>query len=101
MVAGSEVVRVMNEVDEHYAKQGAGKQHEQSLGVQNEFKRHVCALQGIMQDVGNPFTDDGEVLVTLDAKRVMDHSLIQTLRTIEKSWSDTVKEICGGTTGSV
>ena len=84
MVAGPEVTRVINEFDEHHAKQAAGKHHEQSLGVQNEFKRDVCTLHGIMQGMGNPFTDDGEVLVTLDTKLVMDHSVVQTLRTVEQ-----------------
>ena len=37
-----------------------------------------------MQGMSNPFTDDGEVMVTLDTKLVMDHSVVQTLRTVEQ-----------------
>ncbi len=82
MIAGPEIARLVNEFDEHCVGNSA-KHHEQSVGVQAEFRKDVFELTGVVQDMGNPFLDDGDDLVTLDTKVVMDSSLIQTLQTIE------------------
>ena len=43
----------------------------------------MCEVTGIVRRMGNPFFDDGEDLVTLDIKLVMDSSGVQTLKTSE------------------
>ena len=82
MVAGPEIARLENEFDEHNDKHD-GKCHEQSAAVQAEVSDGVCELTGIVCRIGNPFFGDGEDLVTLDIKLVMDSSVVQTLKTAE------------------
>ena len=43
----------------------------------------MCELTGIVRRMGNPFFDDGEDLITLDIKLVMDSSVVHTLKTAE------------------
>ena len=46
------------------------------------FVKGVSELTGIVRRMGNPFFDDGEDLVTLDIKLVID-SVVQTPKTAE------------------
>jgi len=80
MIAAPEIARLVNVFDEHNDK-WSGKHHEQSAGVEAEFKKDVHELTGIVQGMGNPFLYDGD---DPDTKLVMDSSVVQTLYTVEQ-----------------
>ena len=79
MVAGSEIAKLANEFDEHNNKHD-GKRHELSAAEQAEIRKDVSELTRIVCRMGNPCFDDGEYIVALDIKLVMDSSVVQTLK---------------------
>ena len=80
MIAGPEITRLVNEFGNHSDKQ-TGKHHEQSRGVQTEFRKDVCMLTEVLQG-NNPFIDDGKERITLDTNIVMDPAVIHTIQNV-------------------
>ena len=77
MIAGPEITRLVNEFGNHSDKQ-TEKHHEQSRGVQTEFRKDVCMLTEVLQG-NNPFIDDGKERITLSTKIVMDPAVIHPI----------------------
>ena len=46
--------------------------HDQSASVQNAFRKDICSLVNVMEELGNPFKEENEDLVVLDSKEIAD-----------------------------
>ena len=54
MIAGPEIVALVNDFDEPQDKDNK-KHHEQSSAVQAKFKTDVCKLTNVIESMGNQF----------------------------------------------
>ena len=82
MVAGPEVVRMLEEYETLYSgdePQSESKHHEMVPSFQKKFQKDVKALKISLQDMGNPFRDDSKELYTLDTKAVVADSTAREL----------------------
>ena len=59
-------------------------EYDEGLSTQKTFKLHVLSLVEAIKDMGNPFLDQSEELLTLDTGNVVDESVIETVLTIEE-----------------
>ncbi len=86
MVSGAEMARVIGEfesfteerekVDTHH--------HEQTKHTQMAFAGDVRALAGVMEDMGNTFSEKSNDLLVLDTRDLADTAVINSLKNIEK-----------------
>ena len=59
-------------------KEGEGFHHDEGLSTQKTFQLHVLSLVEVINDMGNPFLDQSEDLLTLDTGNVLDESVVDT-----------------------
>ena len=90
MVAGPEVARLLAEfkaaMDARATTNGkAAQHHEQNAGFQNKFVSDVHSLVNVMEDMGNPFLEEGDDLLKLDTGDIVDHSVVNSLRQAEQT----------------
>ena len=84
MVAGPETARLLIEYDEkHSMKKDTDRHHEQIPSVQKAFILQVKNVTDVMEELGNPFADTGTDLYTLDTKRIMPDSVVNTIKSAE------------------
>ena len=58
--------------------------HEQRKHTQISFARDVKSLSGVIEDTGNPFTEDSSGLVVLDTRNITDVAVANTVQQIEQ-----------------
>uniref|UniRef100_H3APT7 Uncharacterized protein n=1 Tax=Latimeria chalumnae TaxID=7897 RepID=H3APT7_LATCH len=81
MVAGPEVARVVAEFEESMGgEESSGGHHEQVPHMQASFAKDVKALVAAFKELGNPFFEDSEELLTLDIKDIMDDTVVKSIR---------------------
>ena len=70
MVAGPEIARVVKEFESTFevTKPCDKRHHEQMPSVQKAFSKDVQALISVLEEMGNPFTEDSTELIVLDTK---------------------------------
>ena len=51
--------------------------HDQVGSVQNAFRKVVCSLVNVMDDLGNPFEEESEDLLFFDSKEIADPSAVE------------------------
>ena len=87
MVAGPEIARLITEFEET-SRPGpttsAPKHHEQTKAFQSSFFQEVRAFVSVIEEMGNPFMEETEALLTLDTKDFADPAVIQTVRGISE-----------------
>ena len=103
MLSGPEMARLLKEFEEEYLADDDKEDltnlqhHEQGHSTQKKFQQHVVSLSETMKQMGNPFLDDFEELVTLDSRNCVDKSVVHTVRSLEetgkKQYKDFVKKI--------
>ena len=54
--------------------------HDQTANVQNAFRKYVCSLSNIMEELGNPFEEESEDLLVLDSKEIADPSAVEDVK---------------------
>ena len=86
MVAGPEVVRMVNEFE---ALQSCNqitdhRHHEKHLVVQTSFLKEVKSLVAVIEEMGNPFLEQSHDLLVLDTKDILDPSVGESVRKAEK-----------------
>ena len=86
MVAGPEVVRMVNELE---ALQSCDqitdhRHHEQYLGVQTSFLKEAKSLVAVIEEMGNPFLEQSKDLLVLDTRDILDPSVGESVRKAEK-----------------
>lgn len=85
MLAGPEQARMLKEF-EASLYDGPEKKfhHEEGLSTQQSFRGQVLSLVKTISDMGNPFMNDTAELLMLDTCDVMNESVTNTVRTVEK-----------------
>ena len=84
VVAGHEVV-ALTEDDFEDAHQLMGRQdevlhHHQTASVQNAFRKGVCSLVNVMEELGNIFEEESEDLLALDSNDIADSSAVVAVK---------------------
>ena len=59
--------------------------------VQKASFKDVQALISILEEMGNPFTEDGTKLIVLDTKEIMPECVIQAIKTVKQKGQRLVK----------
>jgi hypothetical protein len=88
MVAGPEVSRVISEFELPSGSESDPCQmyhHEQTSSQQSTFVKQVESLTATLNEMGNPFVDDGSELYSIDSHTVCSSAVVQTVRTIEST----------------
>jgi len=91
MIAGPEVARVVSEFEQ---VSGIGSDsdvschHEQTKGQQSLFLKQVSTLVATLQEMGNPFADDGNCIYALDTHNVCNGAVTEFVRTAEAHGRD-------------
>lgn len=57
--------------------------HEESKHVQIAFQRDVKSLTAVIEEMGNPFTENSDDLLALDSRDIADSAVVNTIRQIE------------------
>ena len=86
MVAGPEQARILQQFEENLFPEGETsdhQQHEQGAASQERFKKQVQNMFEVMQDMGNPFTDECSKLLVLDTRNCNTDAVVTTVMTIE------------------
>ena len=87
MVAGPEISRIVEEFEDltgFIDEEDSGKHHEQCPSTQKRFFNDVCALVTVMEDMGNPFLEASEDLLTIDSHDIMPEGVVETVKNIQK-----------------
>ena len=90
MVAGLEMSQLSRDFDLCGADV-TESHHEQNKSIQRTFHQNVTSLVETLEDLGNSFTEHSADLLSLDTKDIADHSVILTVRQIEKTGQDMCK----------
>ena len=87
MIAGPEQARLLKEFESqlsgHYDEQDL-HHHEQSVSVQELFKKHVCDLYSTIITMGNPFLDDYTDLLVLNTRNCASDDVVRTVKSIKE-----------------
>ena len=82
MISGLEISRLVGEFEQSDVKEQDTRHHKQYPAVQLAFKRSVKNMCTALRDMGHPFRDESDQLVTIDTKDIMDASVVETLRKV-------------------
>ena len=91
MVSGPEMARLISEFQasmEKPEKKSNHKHHEQTQSIQMEFFNQVKALSNVIEEMGNPFIDESNDLLVLDTRDIVDPSVTNTMRNLQKTGLD-------------
>ena len=85
-VAGPEVVRMVNEFEalQSHDQTTEHRHHEQHLRVQTSFLKEVKSLVAVIEEMGNPFLEQGQDLLVLDTRDILDQSVGESVRKAEE-----------------
>ena len=84
MVSGPELVTLGREFDNSDEDKHAQlPHHEQSRANQTKFKNRVSTLVSTIEELGNPFEETSDDLVSLMSKDIADTCMCTTLRKID------------------
>lgn len=62
--------------------------HEQKPGVQSAFATDVLNLVASFEELGNRFREEGEELMSIHTKDIMDSTVVSTVRNARKVGED-------------
>ena len=95
MIGGPELARVIFQFEESIERLAGGKNgmaptkhHEQTRGTQSKFAMQVQNLVEAFEEMGNPFTEDGEDLLRIDTTDMADSSAIKNLQDAENTGTE-------------
>lgn len=86
MVAGPEISRAVTEFEQatnHAPESSVFRHHEQTKPKQLAFVNHVSSMIAALEEMGNPFIDDGTEIYAIDTHRVCDSGVVESVRTVE------------------
>jgi len=89
MISGLEVARLIAEFEassdtDERMKPGSAKHHKEAKSTQLSLAKDVKSLILVIDDMGNPFTDESGDLLVLDTKDQADASVVKTMEEIKK-----------------
>ena len=92
MVSGREQARLLKEFEDGYdSKENSseyGYHHVEGFPTQRSFKEHAKSLVQVIDELGNPFLHDSDELLALDKRNVLNESVVNTVRTVERLGKD-------------
>ena len=86
LVAGPEVAALIKDFEDTHQLMGRRHEvihHDQTASVQNEFRKEVCSLGYVMEELGNPFEEESEDLLVLDSNDIADPSAVEAVKNTE------------------
>ena len=98
MVAGPELSRMIEEFEGSVSSAVVHGHHEQNPGFQNTFATDVLHLVASFEEIGNPFSEEGEELMAIHSKEIMDSSVVNTVRNARKIGEEQFKTFYEGKT---
>jgi len=88
MGAGPELVRGTAEFEaciaELHKRTSEVRHHDQTKSIQMIFTQHVKSLVGVMEELGNPFLEEGKELLRLDTRDILDAAVASSICQAEK-----------------
>ncbi|KAG0713410.1 hypothetical protein GWK47_016295 [Chionoecetes opilio] len=95
VLAGPEQARLLTEFEDCSSMENEDhSHHEQARSTQESFKKQVVKLTNTMREMGNPFLNNTEELLTLDSHDVLNQSVVNTVRTIETLGKQQFSDYC-------
>ena len=77
MLAGPEQARLLEEFEHSRSLENVKHcHHEEGLATQESFKQQVLSLAETMREMGNPFLNGTDELLTLDSHDVLNQSAV-------------------------
>lgn len=84
MVAGPEVSRVIREFEQHKGEQKyPHRHHDEQPAIQTRYLQQVASLVCVYEEMGNPFTEESEDLISLHDKNIADPAVAQTVKKVK------------------
>ena len=83
MVSGPGQARLLKEFERDFVGDEMKYHHEEGFSTRNNFKEKAMTMADIINDLGNPFSDDSDELIALETRNVMDATVVNTIRTVE------------------
>ena len=82
---GPEIARVIDEFENSCGTNMTKSihHHDQGLWIQVQFVKHVKAVVGTFEELGNPFREDSKELIVLDTKAVLGEIAVASVTTAE------------------
>lgn len=86
MVSGPEMARLIGEFESSTTKRQDKdwRHHEQKKHMQMAFAQDVKALSGVMEEMGNPFSESSSDLLVLDSRNIADTAVADMVFQIKK-----------------
>lgn len=83
-VAGPELARLLTEFEQSVKSDITKKHshHEQIPSTQNQFRDKINVMVNTFEEMGNPFNDASDALMTLDGKDIMDTAVVQSVKKV-------------------
>ena len=97
MAAGPQIARAVNEFEEasHIDRDVyMPRHHEQTKSQQVTFVAHVSSPVTTLEEMSNPFMDDGSDIYAIDTLRVCAPDVVQTVQTVEATGQSQCKTFC-------
>ena len=81
MVGGPEIACIIKEFDKNISDEinPSGKDQDQTPCVKKLFVKNVRSMVDVLNNMGNPYTDESGDLYVLDTKVVLDKSVTESL----------------------
>ncbi len=94
MLAGPEVSRIVHEFEDtiRISASQEGPHHDQRHGTQTAFMTNVRSFVSTVEEMGNPFLEDSKELLSLDTRDIMSASVIECLKSLEKTGKSQCKK---------
>lgn len=88
MVSGPEMARLIEEFQASMERPEKGpdlRHHEQTRSTQMTFFNQLKALSSVIEEMGNPFTEESSDLLVLDTRDIADPAVSDAMRKLEKT----------------
>ena len=93
MVSGPESARMVEEFEDDIATDETQSYQEQKPGVQSAFAKDVRNVVSSIEELGNPFLEEGNELMEIHEKDVMDAAVVATVQNVKKE-RRAIQKIC-------
>ena len=54
--------------------------HDQTASVHNVFRKYVCSLVNVIEELGNPLEEESENLLVVDSKEIVFPLAVKTVK---------------------
>ena len=85
MVSGPEVARMIKEFENVVPSCEFLGHHEQTPSTQTAFKKDVLSVVSEFNELGNPFEEQGDELIAVHTRDVMDSAVVDTVQNVLQS----------------